>query len=135
MNSKPLEDLTFFIDRALGKNKIASALREAGETVIVHDDIFQPDAQDTEWLPFVGEKGWIVLTKDTKIRYRTLEREALINSGARAFVFVSGNVPASETAQILVEVLPAMKEFINKHQPPFIAKIFRNGSLELMKNV
>lgn len=135
MNSKPREDLTFFIDWALGKNKIASALREAGETVIVHDDIFQPDAQDTEWLPFVGEKGWIVLTKDTKIRYRTLEREALINSGARAFVFVSGNVPAVETAQILVEVLPAMKEFINKHQPPFIAKIFRNGSLELMKNV
>ncbi len=135
MNSKPLEDLTFFIDRALGKNKIASALREAGETVIVHDDIFQPDAQDTEWLPFVGDKGWIVLTKDTKIRYRTLEREALINSGARAFVFVSGNVPAVETAQILVKILPAMKEFINKHQPPFIAKIFRNGSLELMKNV
>lgn len=135
MNSKPLENLTFFIDRALGKNKIASALREAGETVIVHDDVFKPDAQDVEWLPFVGEEGWIVLTKDAKIRYRTLEREALINSGARAFVFVSGNVPAIETAQILVKALPAMKEFIIKHRAPFIAKVFRNGSLDLMKNI
>lgn len=67
--SRPPEPLTYFLDRSLGRFKLATALRQAGLRVEVHDDYFQQDATDEEWLAGVGQRGWIVLTKDEKIRY------------------------------------------------------------------
>jgi hypothetical protein len=48
--------------------------------VEVHDDHFAPDAPDAVWLRVVGERGWVVLTKDERIRRRPLEREALLTA-------------------------------------------------------
>jgi uncharacterized protein with PIN domain len=67
LKSKQHKALVFFLDRSLGKKIIAEALRTAGADVRIHDDIFIQDAQDVEWLPEVGQKGWIVLTKDSHI--------------------------------------------------------------------
>ena len=58
----PLETAVFFIDRCMGKSKIAVPLREAGIRVELHDDHFAQDAQDDPWLPVVGRKGWYVIT-------------------------------------------------------------------------
>ena len=70
--SKPPEPSVFFIDRSLGKKIVAQALRDIGETVEIHDDHFAPDAKDEDWLVEVGKRGWIVLTKDDRIRYEPL---------------------------------------------------------------
>jgi len=43
--------------------------------VAIHDDHFPPDAPDTAWLQVVGERRWVVLTKDERIRRRPLERQ------------------------------------------------------------
>lgn len=86
---KQPDPLTFFIDRNLGKHTIADILRKAGALVEVHDDHFPPNAPDHEWLPVVGEKGWVVLTKDKRIRYRGLELKALEDARVKAFVLVS----------------------------------------------
>ena len=82
--SKLPEPFVFFIDRSLGRKIVAQALREIGETVEVHDDHFAPDAKDEDWLVKVGKRGWIVLTKDDRIRYRVTERTALTSSRVRA---------------------------------------------------
>ena len=37
-------------------------------------------------------RGWIVLTKDSRIRYRSNEKQALLAAGVRAFAFASGNL-------------------------------------------
>lgn len=70
--SKPPEPSVFFIDRSLGKKIVAQALRDIGETVEIHDDHFAPDAKYEDWLVEVGKRGWIVLTKDDRIRYEPL---------------------------------------------------------------
>jgi len=46
---------------------MATALRAAGLHVEVHDDHFRQDALDPEWLTAVGEKNWIVVTRDGAI--------------------------------------------------------------------
>jgi hypothetical protein len=72
--SKLPDPIVFFLDRSLGKKRVAIALRNAGAIVHLHDDYFSPDARDEEWLSVVGEHGWVVLTKDSpnKIsQYRT----------------------------------------------------------------
>lgn len=79
---KLVEPFTFFVDRSLGGAFVAAALRAAQQIVVVHDDEFQPDARDVDWLTAVGAKGWIVLTKDARIRTNALEREALLAARA-----------------------------------------------------
>ena len=46
----------------------------------IHDDHFPQDATDIEWLREIGQRGWIVLTKDTRIRYRSHEQTALMQA-------------------------------------------------------
>lgn len=46
MVSLQLHDLTFFIDRCLGTEKVATVLRENGVVAELHDDHFSQGAQD-----------------------------------------------------------------------------------------
>jgi uncharacterized protein with PIN domain len=85
--SRQLESSVFFVDRSLGKHIVAQALRSQGVTVEVHDDIFSPDAADEEWLATAGQKQWVVLTKDNRLRYHHREKTILLRSGVRAFYF------------------------------------------------
>ena len=115
-----LEPLIFFLDGNLGKYEIADALRQAGAEVQIHDDHFRQGTRDVEWLSEVGQRRWIVLTKDTQIRYRTPERVALMQAGVRAFVLTAGNLSGREMADVFVQALPAIRRFVANHQPPFI---------------
>ena len=74
---KQPEQLTFFLDRSLGKEVIAKALRDNGILVEVHDHHFPSDAKDEVWLAEVGSRGWIVLTKDRRFHNRVLEIAAI----------------------------------------------------------
>jgi PIN like domain len=58
-----LEQTTFFVDRSLGRG-VGQALIAAGMKVEYHDTHFAEDTPDKHWLPQVGTKGWVVLTKD-----------------------------------------------------------------------
>jgi len=64
---KQPQTITFFIDRCLGKRFILEKLKSAGISIEIHDDHFAQDAQDVDWMPEVGKKGWVILTKDNKI--------------------------------------------------------------------
>jgi predicted nuclease of predicted toxin-antitoxin system len=121
-----------FLDRNLGKKIIADALRQAGADVRVHDDLFPPNARDEEWLSEVGRLQWVVLTKDTRIRYREIERMALMNARVRAFVLTAKNLQGSEMANIFVTALPAIQRFATRHVPPFIATITRGGRVAML---
>jgi PIN like domain len=127
--SKLPERLVFFIDRSLGKKIVAQALRKIGETVEIHDDHFAPDAKDEDWLAEVGKRGWIVLTKDDRIRYRVTERTALTSSRVRAFVLTSSQLHGAEMAAAFVNALPRIKRLIAKHAPPFICRVSRSGNV------
>lgn len=130
--SKQPEPPVFFLDRSLGKIRIATALRQAGAIVQIHDDYFPPNAKDEDWLTQVGRNGWIVLTKDHRIRYRNLERAALMHAGVGAFILTAGDLQGDEMADIFVKALPAITRFLRKHKKPFIARVARDGSVSLL---
>ncbi|MBI4591085.1 MAG: hypothetical protein HY725_19840 [Candidatus Rokubacteria bacterium] len=124
--------LSFFLDRSLGKKKIATALRQAGVQVEIHDDHFPQDARDEDWLQEAGRRGWIVLTKDRRIRHRALELSAVVRAGVRVFVLTAGDLQGGEMAEIFVKALPAMNGFAAQHSPPFIARVSRTGSVSML---
>src|SRR6266849_6394462 len=132
-SSSQLERIVFFIDRSLGRRVVSQAIRAAGEAVIVHDDCFPQDAHDRVWLREAGAKGWVVLTKDSKIRHRQNEIAELLSARVRSFVLVSRNLLGSEMARIFVKALPAMKKLSASQPAPFIAHVYRDGMVVLMR--
>jgi hypothetical protein len=127
-----IDPLIFFLDRSLGKHIVADALRQVGAAVQLHDDHFPQDARDEEWLRTVGERGWIVLTRDDRIRYRSQERTALIQARVRAFVLSGRSLSGPVMAAAFVQALPAMRRFVARHQGPFIARVTQTGGVSLL---
>lgn len=97
-----------------------------------HADHFPPDTPDAEWLAEVGRRGWLVITKDKHIRYRTAERQALLEAGVRAFVLTATGLSGEENAAALVRALPRMVRFAAGHHAPFIASVSRSGAVAML---
>lgn len=128
-----LAPYVFFLDRNLGSSVIETALRQAHIKVEVHDDHFAQNALDEEWLTFVGRHGWVVLTKDEKIRYRPNEIRALMQAGVPTFVVIAKNRTLPTVANIIVRALPAIARFLEKYTPPFIAKIEADSRVSMIR--
>lgn len=43
----------------------------------------EPQTQDSQWIPEIASKSWVVLTRDRHIRHRPAERAALVSARAR----------------------------------------------------
>ncbi len=125
--SKPPDPLTLFLDESLDSHSVVSALRDAGATVVRHTEQFPRGVADEIWLGQAGKSGWIVLTRDKRIRYRQLERLALQAAGVRAFVFTGGNVTAADTGAILCRALERIRGICQVNPGPFIYHIGQSG--------
>ena len=113
---------------------MATVLRAAGLHVEVHDDHFRQDALDPEWLTAVGEKNWIVVTRDERIRYNMAEKQAMRRAKVRAFVLAAqGNLRAEMLAEIFLKALPKIRRTVGERKPPFIAKISRSGDVTVLE--
>lgn len=92
------DELTFFVDRSLGKS-IVAGLRAAGLQVLSMADVYGEKAAqllaDEVWLRDAGENDWVVLTKDDAIRRRPAERDALTETEVRVFCLTNRNMRAA----------------------------------------
>ena len=105
------------------------ALRRAGATVHIHDETFAPGTADEEWLGRAGREGWIVITKDRRIRYHKNEHHAVLRNNARVVVLVSKDSTGVSMAEMLVAAMGSMARFVVKNKAPFIASLTRDGRL------
>lgn len=98
----------YFFDRSLGKAS-AALLREQGWVVHLIADFYQYDATripDEEWIAEGCSRGWLLLTKDKRIRYREHELSAL--DAGHLFCLASGNLGLEEMARRFVDAERAM---------------------------
>ena len=78
----------FFVDEndlALGK----LLAEHRGNTVYPgHEDLPEVPREtlDDDWLPVVGRRGLVVITRDQRIRYQPAEKRAWVDHGVRGFV-------------------------------------------------
>jgi predicted nuclease of predicted toxin-antitoxin system len=127
--AKPPEGTVFFIDRSLGVEPIRAELIKSGLVVEIHDDHFERDEDDQVWLKTVGASGWVVLTKDQRLRYRPLEIAALRASQARVFVLTAGNLRGTEIAAVFLSALPRILKVLHSRPGPFVARVSRSGQI------
>jgi|GEM_PF-1353746 len=94
----------YFFDRSLGR-ETARLLRDAGHVVHLVADHYGNDAEDVadeEWIAEGCRRGWVLLTKDQRIRYRAAELAAL---NGRLFCLADGN---ATVAVMVASFLAAM---------------------------
>ena len=106
--AKRLASLTFFLDHQIGRYVVADALRVAGARVEPHLDHFPGNKPDAEWIPEVGRRDWVLITKDQNIRRNPLERRAYEDAKLRGFVVTGKDMSGKDLAAILVRCLPGM---------------------------
>jgi predicted nuclease of predicted toxin-antitoxin system len=130
--SQPPEALTLFLDESLDSDSVAQALTAAGATVERLTRHLPKGTADEIWLSYAGSRGWVVLTRDKRIRYRQLERLALRSAQVRAFVFTGGNVTIRETGEILTRAFPAIRAICERETGPFVFHVGRGGNPKRM---
>jgi len=72
---------------------------------------------DEVWLRRAGREGWIVLTKDDKIRRRPVEMEAFSKAGVRVFCLTRAGLKAEEQARHFVSNINRILQRAQKPGP------------------
>ena len=121
-----------FRSHCLGTSIVASALRAEGSKVEILRDHFPQNTPDEVWLSSVGDRGWVVLTKDKRIRHREVEREALLRSGVAAFVLTAGEISEHDIASAFLAAYPRMRRICRDVSKPFIATVSARGAVRLL---
>lgn len=109
------------LGRSLGSIQVPTLLRAAGLRLHTLVDVYDsPDdeyVQDSDWLRLAGQRGWPVLMKDQRIRYRPAERAAVIADGVQAFCLSGGNLKAAVMAEQFLRVLDEIAVACGKPGP------------------
>jgi hypothetical protein len=126
-DAERLAALTFFLDYQIGRYVVADALRAVGARVEVHIDHFPQAAPDVEWIPEVGRREWVLITKDQNIRRNPLERAAYETARVRGFVVTGKDMGGEELAGLLVRCLPGMVHRAAGRLGPLLFTISRGG--------
>jgi PIN like domain len=127
-------DPEFFIDRSLGYDVAAEALRTAGLIVHTLASVYgEREAQsvtDERWLEFAGDRDWVVLMKDDSIRRRPRELAALSAAGVRAFCVTNANLTGAQYADLFVRHRHRIIQR-SRHPGPYVYGVYTEGLRKL----
>src|SRR5439155_5113077 len=115
--------MRFFCDRALGR-KVPNALKLRGIDAVAHDDHFHHKTDDDIWLPEVGQRGWTVLTKDNRMRFRQAEKHALVSYKIGSFAIRQGNATWEQMVAILVSAWDKIETISASELRPFLYTVY-----------
>ena len=102
-------------------------MKAAGANVEVHLEHFKGDAQDTEWIPAIAQRDWVLITKDQHIRRNPLERAAYESARLRGFVVTGKGLSGKELGELLVRCLDGMVRRAHNRPGPLMFAISRTG--------
>ena len=88
-------------------------------------------ALDPDWLPLVGQRGWVVISRNKRIRYNPIERRALREHGVRAwFIGPRRDINTWDKLTLVVRHWDAIERSIDE-PGPFIRIITMRGSKDI----
>ena len=122
-----------FIDRCAWSGKLGAALDIAGIPHVPHRLHFKHDTPDDIWLTAVKDNGWLILTRDGRIRYRVNEHRALVDAQLMMFVLSNGGLTAEETGHIVCAAYPEIVRQSIVTQAPALFSITRSGGVNRLK--
>jgi hypothetical protein len=137
---------TLYFDRNIGW-RVPEAMRLLGLKNVVHHNtdrthiglkpikgqkgLFADDETDDSWLKFVGEKGWIVLTQDSKFHKTGFENElsAIKQFSVGCFYIWGAEADKWQKMIALCKAYENIAEASQTTAKPFIYSCAKGGSL------
>jgi hypothetical protein len=74
----------------------------------------------------LGERQWVLLTKDKNVRRNQLEVEAILNAGVRAFVITATNLNHQQIADLVSKAIPKIAR-LSRQRGPSVYNITSTG--------
>lgn len=122
---------TFFLDENLHGNIFADILKAANIPVELCKTHFPQGTDDTDWIPWVAQRGWVAVTGDKKTRFRPEEKEAIIVSGIKMIHLINGkNATHSMLANNFVYTYDKIVSFLDKNNAPCLATLTRPTTMD-----
>lgn len=139
-------ELSLYFDRNVGW-KLPEAMKLLGLKNIFHHNtprvhlglkpiknqkaLFAPDETDDSWLKFVGEKGWIVLTQDSKFHKKGFENElsAIKQFNIGCFYIWGAEARKWEKMIALCKAYENIVKASSSTAKPFIYSVAKSGKL------
>lgn len=122
--------MTYFFDANVSSN-LARMLQALGVPVVHLYQHFRKDAPDLQWIPWVGKRGWVIVTNDGRILQKPSERSALRRANIRA-VFIFGMFSQMERwaqACWLLRWWPRIKAAVRQARPGTNLYVNRMGRI------
>lgn len=113
-------EVAFYVDESIYSRTLIGALESASiphHRVGTHLPFGSPDH---DWLKYCGDHQLIAITRDQRIRYRALEKMALVEYGVGAFTFAAGQATSDATATRVIELMPRMINISKSEIRPFL---------------
>jgi hypothetical protein len=129
----PPKPATVFVDRCLGSKKIPDGLRALGIVVEINDDHFSQDADDTAWLSAIGHRGWVVLTKDERIRRDPAEIAPLLRAGVHAIFLGRQDASADDMLDDLQPCIARLLRRFALSRKPLHVVVHKRGRVDTLK--
>jgi len=120
--------MTFFFDNNLSP-RLVDGLKAFGEDVTHLRTHFPGATEDSQWLPGIGKKGWVLITADKKIKRKPHERQALKSNKVGAFVFSVTGMNHCGWIRLVVRRWSEIKEFASRTPPPYIYRVPIKGKI------
>ena len=119
--------MRFIVDENLSPH-MARGMREFGEQVEHLLDHFAMGTADETWLPVVGQREQILITRDDSIRWRPAQLAALRRYKVGAFFLGGKNRSRCDLIRQIVRNWPRIKERAAKEPRPFAFRIPPTGT-------
>jgi hypothetical protein len=122
-------NMTFYLDASIPL-PVATAIAALRGDVLYAGGPGAPShaTPDTAWLRHAGERGWLVITRDKRIRRRPGEREAYTRHGVGVFCLTAaGNATKWDTLVVIASRWERMEEVAAKTSRPFMYAVTREG--------
>lgn len=94
-----------------------------------HSQHFTNASTDDEWLSVVGERGWIVLTRDYRFHTQPAVLHALAQYNIGCFYLWGANAPLWESTQHFVQHIDRIVSVAETTPRPFLYRVSHSGRL------
>ncbi|HLG30841.1 MAG TPA: DUF5615 family PIN-like protein [Candidatus Brocadiales bacterium] len=116
--------IKFFVDENLGID-LVNGLRLLGRKNIEHlEETFPKGTEDEIWLNYIGERGYVLITKDKGIRKNPKEKQALQRYKIVAFFLGGSQMGITEISKQIINAWGKMEALAQRQKKKGVAGAF-----------
>ena len=125
--------MTFFFDNTFPR-RLVEILKLLDVEATHLREHFPADTIDVTWIPWVGKKGWIIVTGDRGIAKKPAERKALEEAQTISLFLAKGIIhkPLFELVAFIVRHWPTIEKAVERAKTGTSLELTVNGRVEIL---